>query len=150
MSTTSTVPAVVDGFLAAVAAELDVDTYESWPGPEASREMFILSDVEWEDYTIPTIMAGRRQRQEDWSIGFEVWVVGGAGSTPSNVKPARDRAFEILSGVEDVLAEDVTGGTDHATVQHVQLRPTEAGPRVNEGGWAYRVAGRVEVRARLT
>ena len=49
---------------------------------------------------------------------------------------------------EDVLADDPEppGGP---TVAWTQIRPENAGPRVFEKGWAYRVAGTIPVTARL-
>lgn len=151
MSTTSTAPEVLDGLLQALNnGQLSgVKVYETWPGPEAAAEMIVLGDVEWDDYAIATIKAGRKHRQEDYNIGFEVFVAGEAGTTPASPKTARDRAFAVLADLEDALADDVTAGTAFTTVQYVEIRPTEAAPFVFEKGWAYRVAGQFEVHARL-
>jgi hypothetical protein len=148
MSTTTTVPAVTDGLLAALQTG-PVQVFESWPGPEAAPEMIVLGEVEWDSYEIATIKAGRKHRQEEYGIGFEVFVVGAEGTTPASPKAARPRGFEIFGDVEDVLADDVTGGTDFTTVQFIVSAPRTAGPRVFERGWAYRVAGVFQVRARL-
>lgn len=157
MSTSTTVPAVIDGFLTAVNNELDgVTAYESWPGLEAAREMVVIEGegsndpILWQQYEIPTITAGRRQRQEQYEIRWAIYVVGTTGTSPSNPKPARTRAFTIAKTLEDVLAEDVTAGTSHTVVQDAQLSLTSAGPRVYETGWAYRITGVLAVRARLT
>lgn len=152
MATTSTVPAVVASLLTALNANLPAGTkaYESWPGPEAAKEMVIFGKVRWDDYAIATIKAGRKQRQENWALGFEVFVSGGAGTSPANPTAAKDRAFVLLTELEDFLAEDVTGGTDFATVQWIDIRPLEAEPRVFEKGWAYRISGEFLVHARLT
>lgn len=156
MSTTTTVPTVIDGFLDAINAELTgVTAYETWPGPEASPEMVVIESdsgdpITWVEYQIPVIMAGRRQRQEQYEIGWAVYVFGTKGTSPSNPKKVRDRAFEIVETLEDVLAEDVTAGTSHAVVQDAQLRLDSAGPRVFEKAWAYRITGALVVRARLT
>lgn len=148
MSTTSTVPAVIDGLLTDLRAG-GLEAFESWPGAEAAREMVVLGEIEWQEYEIPTIKAGRKQRQEAWTVGFELYVMGQPGSKPSDASPSRDRAFALLKVAEDLLAVDVTGGTDFATVQNVQIRPQSAGPRVFENGWAYRIAGVFATQARL-
>lgn len=151
MGTTSTVPVVTPVLLAALNAGLPVgvDAFEAWPGPDAAPEMVVLGDIEWDDYAIATIKSGRKQRQEDWSIGFEVFVFGTPGSTPADPATARTRAFVLNAAIEDTLADDPLLGLATGTVQRIEARPTEAGPRVFEKGWAYRVAGRIEVHARL-
>lgn len=147
MSTTSTVSATIDALLAAFQAAGALPAFESWPGPgDAKPEMLVLGEVTWDDYAIATIKAGRKQRQENWSIGFELFVMGAPGTTPADPAPARVRAFALLAPIENVLADDPETTPD---VQWVEIRPTEAGPRVFEKGWAYRIAGRFVARARL-
>lgn len=149
MATTSTVPTVIDALLARLATA-GVTAFESWPGPEAAREMLVLGEVDWDDYRVASIKPGRQQRQEDYAVAFELFVMGRAGTTPSVPKAARDRAFVILGLVEDVLATNWTLSTAAATVQRVELRVVNGGPRVFEKGWAWRIAGRFDVYARLT
>lgn len=149
MGTTSSVPGVIDATLAAVNADLSgVTAFESWPGPEAADEMVVLGEVTWDEYELAAIKTGRQQRQEAWSVGFEVFVAGAAGTTPDNPKPARDRAFEITTSLEDVFAANPKLGITAGGWAQAKL--TEAGPRVFEKGWAYRVAGRLHVSVRLT
>lgn len=148
MATTSTVPTVIDGLLAGFRAA-GLDAFEQWPGLDASREMLVLRTVTWDDYAIATIKSGRKHRQEDWRVGFELYVVGQPGTTPANPKPARDRAFVLLGKAEDLLAVDVTAGTSFATVQWVEVRLIAAEPRVFEKGWAYRITGSFVAHARL-
>lgn len=148
MGTTSSVPAVIDGLLAGMRTA-GLAAFEQWPGPEAAKEMIVLGQVTWEDYVIATIKAGRKHRQEDWAVAFELYVAGADGTTPADPSTARNRAFTLLGEVEDLLAEDVTAGTDFTTVQWVEVRLTDAEPRVFEKGWAYRVTGSFRARARL-
>lgn len=147
-STTSTVPEVIDSLLALLATDGRLPTFEAWPGPEASREMLVLGTVSWDDYRIATIKDGRQQRQEDFEIAFEVFVLGGAGTSPANPSAARARAFELLAVVEDILANDPKIGLGQS-VQWVEIRPTEAEPRVFEKGWAFRITGSLVGHARL-
>lgn len=147
--TTSCVPLVVAGLLAGLEGK-GLAAFESWPGPGAEAEMLVLGTVTWEDYAIATIKSGRKHRQEDWSIAFELYVSGGEGTTPSSPTVAKDRAFELLAECEDLLADDVTAGTDHTIVQWVEIRLSTAEPRVFEKGWAYRITGSFRARARLT
>lgn len=150
MSTTSTVPAVTDALLTTLNTALPngVDAYEVWPGPEASAEMIVLGAVTWDTYEIASIKTGRQRRQEDYAISYEVFVMGQAGSTPSNPKTARDRAFLLNTEIEDMCADTPKLGL--TSVLWVQAQITEAGPHAFEKGWAYRVAGRFNVSARLT
>jgi hypothetical protein len=150
MATTSTAPAVIDAVLAAVNTDLPgtVTAFESWPGPDAAPEMVVFGEIAWEAYDVASIKAGRQQRQETFTIGFEVFVFGTAGTTPAITKPVRDRAFVLATSLEDVLAEDPDLGTGPGG--WVETRLTGAGPRVFEKGWAYRVAGNIHVNARLT
>lgn len=151
MATTSTVPAVLDSLISAFSTALPgtIATFEAWPGPDAAPEMVVLGEILWDDYVIATIKGGRKHRQEEWSVGFEVFVMGTAGSTPADPSNARDRAFTLLSSLEDVLANDPRNALGN-TVQWIEVKPTEAGPRVLEKAWAYRVAGRIHTHARLT
>jgi len=151
MGTTSTVPVVIPALLSALNAALPsgVTAFEVWPGPEAAPEMVVLGDIEWDNYAIATIKSGRKQRQEDWSVGFDVFVFGTDGTSPANPGPARVRAFELQAAIEDVLADDPHLGLATGTVQRIELRPTTADTRHFEKGWAFWVAGRIDVHARL-
>ena len=155
MATTSVVPTVIDRIVAAVTAEMtgslaDVKTAQAWPGPEAKRRMFLLGETTWPRYAIATIKAGRKQRDERFSIEFEAWVLGTKNTTPSNPGPARDEAFAMVAEAENVLADDPSIGLGN-TVQWVQIQPKSAGPRQFEkGGWAYRITGDFVALARLT
>jgi hypothetical protein len=150
MATTSTAPAVIDAALTAVNADLPgtVTAYESWPGPSAAPEMVVFGEIAWEAYEVASIKAGRQHRQETFTIGFEVFVFGVAGTTPAITKPERDRAFVLAESLEDCLAVAPELGVGPGGWAETRL--TAAGPRVFEKGWAYRVAGNIHVNARLT
>lgn len=111
--------------------------------------MVVLGAVTWSDYEIASIKSGRQRRQENYAIGYEVFVIGQNGGTPANPKPARDRAFLLNTEVEDACADNPKLGLGTA-VLWVQAEITEAGPQQFEKAWAYRVAGRFNVSARLT
>lgn len=150
MATTSTVPAFLDAALAAFNTDFPhgVRAFESWPGPEAAAEMVVLGEITWEEYEIASIKTGRQRRQEVWSVEFEVFVFGKSGTTPSDPSPARNRAFTLAASLEDVLADAPKLGVGAGGWAGAAL--TAAGPRVFEKAWAYRVAGRIQVNARLT
>lgn len=145
---TSTVPKIIDGLIDGISQH-GVTAFEAWPGPDAAPEMLVLGEVTWETYEIPVIKAGRKPRQERYDVNFELFVMGRPGSSPARPRAARERAFLLLSQVENFLADDVTATTDHTVVNWVQVRLTSAQPRVFENGWAYRVAGVFTADARL-
>lgn len=154
MSTTSTVPAAIDSLLTLLAdgmagANADVGVFETWPGPDATAEMLLLGEVKWPDYGIATIKTGRPYRDEEYTVEFEVLIFGAEGSTPSAPKPARDRAFAVLEVLDDVVTNDPTVALG-TTVKWVELRLESAMPHVFETAWAYRVAGQIVGKARLT
>lgn len=150
MSTTSTVSTVRSALITSFEAELSgVPVFRSWPGPEAAPEMIVFGSVDWDTYEIATIKAGRKHRQEEYGIEFELYVFGEPGSSPADPAAAEDRALALLAAMENALADDVTGGTDFATVQSVQLGPPRLDLRVFENNWACRISGQVDVRARL-
>jgi hypothetical protein len=150
MAATSTVPAVLDAVLGAVNTDLPgtVQAFEAWPGPNAAEEMVVFGEVTWEAYEVASIKSGRQHRQETFTIGFEVFVFGKAGTTAALPKAARDRAFVLTESLEDVLAAAPELGTGPGG--WVETRLTAAGPRVFEKGWAYRCAGNIHANARLT
>lgn len=152
MSTTTTVPAVIDAVLSTINADLtDVTAYETWPGPEASAEMVVLGEIRWTEYQIVTVKTARKQRDEEYEIDWFIYVAGEPGTTPDNPKPARDRAFEIMESLEDVLANDPAAGLGYASIIYIQVAPGDetTGPVVFEKGWAYRIPGKFRIRARL-
>lgn len=153
MQRTSVVPVVIDRLVADVGATMvgaleAVKVAQTWPGPDATREMLFLGKTTWNDYAIACIKSGRKQRDETAEIEFEVWVLGPEGTTPSNPGDTRDRAFGILSAAENVLADDPLLGLGSG-VHWVEIKPREAEPRELANGWAYRVAGTFALSARL-
>ena len=153
MSTTSTVPAVLDALLSTINADLEgVTAFEVWPGPEASAEMVVFGEVRWNEYRIPTVQAGRKQRDEEYEIEWFVYVAGEPGTTPNDPKPARDRAFEIMESLEDVLAADPAAGLGYASIKEIQVSPGDdpTGPVLfGDKAWAYRIPGKFTIKARL-
>ena len=151
MSTTSTVPTVIDAYLAAVNTDLTgVTAYEVWPGPESSREMVVLGDINWTEAEFPVVTnASRIHRDELYTIDFSIWVIGGSGDTPADPSETRDRAFEIMESLENVLAADATAGTDYQTVSWAKHNAETAAAAQFEWGWAYVITGNIAVKARL-
>lgn len=154
MSTTSTVPAVIDALLDTINTDLaGVTAYETWPGPEASDEMVVLGAIRWTDYKIATVKTARKQRDEEYEIDWFIYAAGETGTTPDDPKPQRDRAFEIMESLENVLADDPAAGLGHASIISIEVVPgdDDTQPYVypETKGWAYRIAGKFRIRARL-
>lgn len=155
MSTTSTVPVVIDTLVAGIGAVMadlgqpDALVAQVWPGPDAKPHMLFLGTTTWEDYRIATVKAGRKQRDENYEIAFELWALGGEGTAPADPSAARDNAFAMLAAAEDVLADDPNIGLGNA-VQWIEIRPKEAEPRTFEKGWIYRITGAFVIHARLS
>lgn len=151
VATSSVVPLVLDGIISTLrAGDYPYDVFESWPGPDGGEEMLFFGEVSWTDYSIPTIKAQRKQRQELASIEWEQWTFGGEGTTPGNCKDVRDRAFDTFEKLQDALADDPSAGVGFPVVQWVQLSPQVAGPVVFGRGWVYRITGELSISARLT
>lgn len=150
--TTSSVPAVTDAVIGVLTAAVGFDVFEAWPGPEATAEMVFLSGVEWDEYRVPTIKTGRKARQEDYRLKFEVWVVLAEDTSPGRPKVSRDRAFELFGLVEDAFSEDPSVGLGYAanSIQWALAAPSDAGPIKFDNGHAYQIKGAVEVHARLS
>lgn len=149
ISSYSTIPAVRSALQTAIGAALPagVCCYRAWPGPDADREMVILGKTEG-THELPVMKAGRRQRQEEYTIDCEVWVFGGAGATPQNVDPVEDRAWELVEAVEDVLANNPQiDGT--ATILWAEIGSTEMDVAAFENSWAVRILLEINVSARL-
>ena len=150
MATTSTSDAVIDAALAALNADLPagVNAFEAWPGPDGGPEMVCLGEVDWIEYEVASIKAGRQRRNEEYTIGWEVYVFGAAGTSPANPKPARERASVIAAEVVDIFADNPKLGVGNGGWAGTEF--VQKGPRVFEKGWAYRYAGTIHVNARLT
>lgn len=155
MSTSSTAPALIDATVTLMAAEMtellltDVKTSQVWPGPDAQRRMFFLGETTWANYEIASIKAGRKQRDEAYEVEFEIWVLGDEGTTPSNPTATRTEAYAMLTGLENVGADDPNFGLALGQIQWAQVRPKKAGPRQFSKGWAYIITGAIVAHARL-
>lgn len=154
MSTTSNALTVIDALVTQsgalmVGALSEVTVASVWPGGESTVDMLLLGEITWEGYEIACIKAGRKQRDEEAEVAFEVWSLGADGTTPGNPGNTRDRAFAVLAVVENILANDPRLGLGN-TVLWVQIRPTKAEPRTLSKGWAWRITGTIAVKSRLT
>lgn len=152
MATTSTLP------LAKKALKTALDTglllgkvHYAWPGPEVAKGVHEAvwidgNTPEWETGD-PNIKAGRRQRQETYTLDVVLWVAK-PELTAAQAEACDDRAFELLAVIENVLANDVQVGE---TSVHWLLPGSRTHNLVPlERGWGCQIVLQIEGSARLT
>lgn len=162
MATTSTIPTVKAGLVTAFSSALatastsggQIPVDYAWPGPDTAPECVFFgphpqtADIRIDiDQDIPTIKAGRKQRQEDYTLRTTVWVFR-PDLTAAGAQTVETRAFTIGGLVEDVLADDPQGGI--AAVQVIAVDTIISTLFPFEKGWACELGIDLNVRARLT
>lgn len=165
MATSSTLPAVkaalVDLLSTALATSSvdggQVPVFYAWQPDVTDESVFlgrplfsadetIVSDSTIES-NVPTIKAGRKQRQEEYEIEGTAWSFRG-DLTPSAAAQAELRGFELADAVDDVLADDPTLGL--TSIQYAVLARRQAQIRAYGSGWVSVVFFTVAVKSRLT
>lgn len=114
MATISTVPLVMEALYQALLASTDysgmtppVQVAESFPGQDQIRDLAVfLGDTRTHDIHIPVARPVRVAREENYIIDVHCQ----AYRPGSNAKPARETAFQLYQGLEDVLANNPTLG----------------------------------------
>ena len=150
MATASTVPAFIDALLAAMTSALpSVQVSAAWPGPDADDEemLFIGDAVESWDLEIPTMKAGRKQRQETYTVTVEAWVAKKGELRADSATAARTRAIELIDEIDEFLAE-TPSLLD--SIQWARLTGRGATLVPFGQGWACQATAAIEVAARLT
>lgn len=108
MATHSTVPTVRTTLLALLGARdalAGVQISDTHPGDAREVESVYLGEARGDD-RIPTIRAGRKVRQEAYTL--DVWF-DCAGDGPT-AKTASERAWAFFGELEDILADDPSLG----------------------------------------
>lgn len=122
----------------------------AWPGPQIAKgghEVLWFDEMPAWSQTIPNLKAGRKQRQETYTLEGVLWVaqpdvgVDGAQAT-------FERALELAAVPENALADDVTVG--ETGIQWALLAERTAALIPHENGWASMITMRFEGNARLT
>jgi hypothetical protein len=139
------------------AAELaGVSITYAWPGPATtSRAVFLgphpeLADIRLDlTSAVPTIKAGRKQRQEDYPVRVTVWEFR-PDLTSDGAQACEDAAFDVAGVIEDQLADDPTLGLAQGVVQYLTVESLASTLFPFQKGWACELAIDVRVRARLT
>lgn len=151
MPTTSTIGV----FRAALVTALDTGAlagkvHYAWPGPQIAKgahEAFWFDEMpEWSQ-TIPNIKAGRKQRQETYTLEGVLWVaqpdVGVDGA-----QACFERALVLAAVPENALADDVQLG--ETGIQWSLLNDRKPALVPHENGWATLITMQFEGNARLT
>jgi hypothetical protein len=131
--------------------ELEGKFHYAWPGAEISKgrhEVFWIDDIPKWNQSIPNLKAGRKQRQEEFSIEIVGWVSRPGEPGDVGARATFERMLELLAVLENNMADDVQ--LENSAFQWLQL--TERVPDLvpHERGWACMVVSTVEGQARLT
>jgi hypothetical protein len=106
----STVPTIKDALVAALLAQpalAQVQVERAHPGPEKLEREAIWLGAARGRHEIPVVKAGRKPRDEVYTIEVLVSVLKPGGT----LEEVEERAFALLAEVEDVLADDPRLGT---------------------------------------
>lgn len=156
MATTSTIPAVKAKLVELLSAESDVPVFYCWPGPSTPpRCIFLGRHPELDDIRIdaqseiPTIKAGRKQRQEAYTVPVTVWSFRPDLDSSAGQEAERD-AFELATPLVGIVLPskvdlDLGPAVHRASASTVA---TTLFPFMK--GWACEVVVEVEVTARLS
>jgi hypothetical protein len=153
MATTSTIPAVKSALVDLLSVALDVPVTYAWPGPNTAHECVFLGrypDVPGEDRidatsAIANIVTGRKQRTETYTVPLTIWSFR-PDLNSDGAAEAEERAFVMLSVLEDVLADDPKLGLD---ILWAQLGDYSSVGHPYDKGWVYELIAQVDVQARL-
>lgn len=161
MGTVSTVPTVkaqmVTKFKTALAtASQDsgqVPCTYAWPGPATQPECVFLgpnpqtADLRLDlSSDIPTIKAGRKARQEDYTVRTTIWQWR-PDLTSDGASTVEAAAFTLAALLEDVVANDPQIGL--TTIQWIKVESVSSTLFPFEKGWACELAIDFDVAARL-
>lgn len=166
MATTSTVPDFHARFVtvaenALLTAGRDggaVNVYYCWPGAVLQGKEEAVFGGTWPqqdnaatlldiDFEIPTLKAGRKQREETYEFPFTVWTFR-PDTDPTTPEVCHVRAFEIMDDLEDEFADDPQIGL--SSIQWAVLSEIRQMLFPYESGWACTLEATVNVQARLT
>ena len=149
MATATTLPAFVTALLAAMQTALpSVQVSPAWPGPDTADEtLFIGEEITDWDVDIPTMKAGRKQRQEAYVVTVHAWCAKPGELRAASAGAARTRAIALIDAVDSFLANDpelIAG------IQHARLVARSASLVPFDKGWACQATADIQVEARLT
>lgn len=149
MSTTTApiIRAQLISLLAARPALTDVLVKHVWQGDAAEQEQIYLGNTS-ADLDFATIRAGRKKREEDYTIQVIIDV-----ETPTDWGPASEtRAFVLAGDVDNMLADDPAiglAGTYPTLRMHVSHLEQSSGG-LDPSGIGTRITLTISVQSRLT
>lgn len=162
MATTSTVPTVKARLVTVIKASLatagtdggQIPTTYAWPGPETESEAVFLgphpqtADIRLNNtHDIPTIKAGRKQRQEDYDVRVTIWSFR-PDLTPADAAECEARAYAIFALIESVFAADPKVGLSD-TILTAKVGDSASTLFPFQKGWATELGVDISVSARL-
>lgn len=149
-SLTSTLVIARKALVAALdTGELAGKVHYAWPGPDAAKQFELLwvdRVLDW-SFVIPTIKAGRKQRQESFTLELVLWVPK-PDVTSADAVLADERAVELMAVVDSVLADDVQAAEDRVQWLFLGAVSHELVPYGK--GWACQILLQVQGQSRLT
>ena len=157
MATTSTVPTVKAQLVTKITTAITpIPAYSAWPGPKTPPKCVFLgphpetADIRLDlSSSIPTIKAGRKQRQEEYTVRVTVWTFR-PDLTTVDAQTCETEAFAVLADIEDELADDPRIGLGVAVVQFLEVTSVASTLFPFQAGWACELAVDIAVRARLS
>jgi hypothetical protein len=155
MATTTTVPTIKTQLVSQLQARTNlsgVTIAYSWPGtvmPAGTGpiEVIFLGKVDV-DASIPSLKAGRKQRQEDYTLDVVFWVIQ-PFDRPDRAQDSEARCLVLFNELEDLLAEDPLIGLTASTLQWMKIVGWDIEHAPVQKGWATQIVAKLEVHARL-
>lgn len=109
------------------------------------KEGIFIGGVEDGTHEFATMRAGRKTRNERYLLKINIRTKRD-GAEPVD---AEERAFELLSEIEDILSEDPRIGLDEPTLR-VHLSEFDMDSFTEDPGWACMIVAKLLVEVRLT
>lgn len=158
MATTSTLGLAREALVTVLnTGELAGKVHYAWPGPQltkgAHEAVWVDEIPEWTQ-TIPNIKAGRKQRQETYTLELVLWVAKPDAVGQAGAQATFERGLALIAVAENALADDVQlAGDDEpaeTAIQWVVLSDRTIALIPHDKGWGAMATLRFEGNARLT
>lgn len=124
----------------------------AWPGPAAkgAKELAWVDDVVDFSQQIVGMKAGRKMREEFYTLELVLWVTRPQGNNqPAAAEQCLLRALELQAVIEDALADDVQLG--ETGIEKLELADWEITfPVPVEQSWGCQIVSAVDVEALLS
>lgn len=148
MVTTSTYPIVAHKLQTLLSQELvGVQVLRGFSPKLMRQDNVLIGGVEKGSHTLPVMRAGRKPRDEQYLLILNVNCIRTGVSEPTTVEA---RAFELLSALEDVLAEypglDLGIPTLRCNIEEFECDSFME----DQGGWRCVIVAKILVQCRLT